>query len=303
MLNINKKKLIVIVGPTASGKTSLSISIAQKLKCSIISADSRQFYREMNIGTAKPTPEELSLVPHFFINNLSVTDSYSVGNYVKEVNSFMKSYFDTNDKLIIVGGSGLFIDGITKGLDNFPSVPLKIRNKLNLEFQKKGLDYLTDILRDVDREYYCIVDLKNPRRVIRALEIYYSSNKPYSYYLKGKSSFRKDYSLKFIGLNPDKDELHSRITSRVHDMIKKGLVDEVKKLYKFKDLSPLQSVGYSELFKYLDNEFSLDAATELIKLNTRKYSKKQLTWFKKNEYIKWYKNPYNFSEILTELGF
>ena len=184
MLKINKKKLIVIVGPTASGKTSLSIKLAKKFKCGIISADSRQFYKEMSIGTAKPTSFELEEAPHFFINNLSVVDSYSVGKFIEEVNKFLEQYYISNDLIILVGGSGLFIDGVLKGLDNFPKINEKIRNELNLEFDTSGIKNLCERLKVVDPEYYNIVDLNNHRRVIRALEVYYSTNKPYSSFLK-----------------------------------------------------------------------------------------------------------------------
>ena len=304
MLKINKKKLIVIVGPTASGKTSLSIKLAKKFKCGIISADSRQFYKEMSIGTAKPTNFELEEAPHFFINNLSVIDSYSVGKFKEEVNKFLEQYYKSNDIIILVGGSGLFIDGVLKGLDDFPKINDEIRNKLNLDFDTSGIKNLCERLKVVDPEYYNIVDLNNHRRVIRALEVYYSTKKPYSSFLKRNNSYRTDVNIKFIGINPEREKLNLRIENRVDSMISDGLVEEVKKLYKYKDYNALNTVGYTEIFKYIDGDISLDEAIDLIKLNTRKYSKRQMTWFRRNKDILWYKDGEGyFEDILDNLNF
>ena len=304
MLKINKKKLIVIVGPTASGKTSLSIKLAKKFKCGIISADSRQFYKEMSIGTAKPTNFDLEEAPHFFINNLSVVDSYSVGKFKEEVNKFLEQYYISNDLIILVGGSGLFIDGVLKGLDDFPKINDEIRNKLNLDFDTSGIKNLCERLKVVDPEYYNIVDLNNHRRIIRALEVYYSTKKPYSSFLKRNNSYRTDINIKFIGINPEREKLNLRIENRVDSMISDGLVEEVKKLYQYKDLNALNTVGYTEIFKHIDGDISLDEAIDLIKLNTRKYSKRQMTWFRKNKEIIWYSDGENyFKDILEELKF
>ena len=304
MLKINKKKLIVIVGPTASGKTSLSIKLAKKFKCGIISADSRQFYKEMSIGTAKPTSFELEQAPHFFINNLSVVDSYSVGKFKEEVNKFLEQYYKSNDIIILVGGSGLFIDGVLKGLDDFPKINDEIRNKLNLDFDTSGIKNLCERLKVVDPEYYNIVDLNNHRRVIRALEVYYSTRKPYSSFLKRNNSYRTDVNIKFIGINPEREKLNLRIENRVDNMISDGLVEEVKKLYKYKDYNALNTVGYTEIFKYIDGDISLDEAIDLIKLNTRKYSKRQMTWFRKNKEILWYDDGIeSYQKILKNLKF
>ena len=304
MLKINKKKLIVIVGPTASGKTSLSIKLAKKFKCGIISADSRQFYKEMSIGTAKPTSFELKEAPHFFINNLSVVDSYSVGKFIEQVNNFFEEYYKNNDIIILVGGSGLFIDGVLKGLDDFPEINDEIRNELNLDFDTKGIKNLCKRLKVVDPEYYDVVDLNNPRRVIRALEVYYSTNKPYSSFLSRDKTYRKDINIKLIGINPEREKLNLRIEIRVNDMINNGLVDEVKNLYDYKDYNALNTVGYTEIFKYIDGDISLDEAIDLIKLNTRKYSKRQMTWFRRNKEILWYKDGEGyFQDILDDLRF
>ena len=303
-MNINKKKLIVIIGPTASGKTTLSIKLAKQFKCSIISADSRQFYKEMNIGTAKPTKSELDEVPHFFINNLSIHDSYSVGKFIDEANDFFNYYYLKNDLLIMVGGSGLFIDGLLKGLDPFPSINEEIRSRLNSDLEDIGLKKLSAKLKRVDPNYYDIVDLNNPRRVIRALEVYYSSNKPYSSFIQGNNSYRNDLNINFIGLNPKRDKLNKRIELRVDDMILNGLVNEAKKLYQYKDLNALKTVGYSEIFQYIDGRISLNDAIDKIKSNTRKYSKRQMTWFKKNKEVFWYEDGIeNIKKILKNIKF
>ena len=304
MLKINKKKLIVIVGPTASGKTSLSIKLAKKFKCGIISADSRQFYKEMSIGTAKPTSFELEEAPHLFINNLSVVDSYSVGKFKEEVNKFLEQYYKSNEIIILVGGSGLFVDGVLKGLDDFPKINEKIRNELNLEFDSNGIKNLCERLKVVDPEYYNIVDLNNHRRVIRALEVYYSTKKPYSSFLKRNNSYRTDVNIKFIGINPEREKLNLRIENRVDNMIRDGLVEEVKNLYKYKNYNALNTVGYTEIFKHIDGEISLNKAIDLIKLNTRKYSKRQMTWFRRNKDILWYEDGEGyFHDILDNLNF
>ena len=287
-MNINKKKLIVIVGPTASGKTDLAIDIANYYDCEIISADSRQFYREMNIGTAKPSENQLIDVKHHFINNLSVTDTYTVADYKDEVNAFLNLYFNSNDYVVMVGGSGLFIDAVINGIDDFPKVPKSLRNKINSAFESKWIEYLKDELKKLDPKYYEIVDLNNHRRIIRALEVCYFSDKPYSSFLNSSKKNTKNYDVIIIGLCPRKDILEIRINNRVDEMINNGLVKEVKSLLKYRVLNPLNTVGYKELFEFIDGLISLEDAIELIKLNTRKYSKRQMTWFKKNKNILWF---------------
>ena len=289
-MKINKKKLIVIVGPTASGKTKLAIKLAKQLDAEIISADSRQFYREMEIGTAKPSLKELAEVKHHFINNLSVKDTYTAGIFKKEVDLFLKKYFKLNDNIILVGGSGLYIDSIINGMDDLPVVNKKIRDKINLLFKNKGLEFLKDELKRLDPNYYKLVDVNNHRRIIRALEVCYHSNKPYSSFLQKKKKIYKKYDVIVIGLNPSRELLYKNINYRVDLMINKGLVNEVKSLLKFKDLNSLNTVGYKEIFKFLDKKITLEEAVEKVKSNTRKYSKRQITWFKRNKNIIWFKN-------------
>ena len=256
----------------------------------------------MNIGTAKPNAVELGKAPHFFINNLSVVDSYSVGKYIEEVNGFFEEYYKINDLLIMVGGSGLFIDGVLKGLDDFPKTDDKVRNKLNLDFNSNGIKSLREKLKLLDPDYYKIVDLNNPRRIIRALEVYYSNKKPYSSFLKRDNSYRTDINIKFIGINPEREKLNIRIENRADNMINDGLVEEVKKLYQYKDFNALNTVGYSEIFKYIDGELSIEEAIDQIKSNTRKYSKRQMTWFRKNKEIIWYSDGESyFKDILKEI--
>ena len=301
MLKINKKKLIVIIGPTASGKTALGIKIASEFNSEIISADSRQFYKELNIGTAKPSKSELSNVNHYFINNLSVNEEYSVGKYKEEVELFLKDYFKLKDTAIIVGGSGLFIDVIIKGIDNVPKVPNEFREKLNLSYKTKGLTSLIEKLKEVDLESYKKIDLKNPHRVIRALEVSLYSKTPYSSFHKGINKLRNDIDIHFIGYNLSKEILYKRINKRVDLMIENGLVNEVKKLTKFKHLNALNTVGYKEIFDFLDSNISLEEAIEQIKRNTKKYSKRQMTWFKKYKKVLWIDENYKENEIIDDL--
>ena len=300
MLKLNKKKLIVIIGPTASGKTDLAINLASEIKSEIISADSRQFYKELNIGTAKPSKYELSTINHHFINNLSITDDYSAGKYKEEVEEFLEEYFRSNDIAILVGGSGLFIDVIVKGIDNVPKVPKEFREELNNSLKINGLTSLANKLKQVDPESHKNIDLNNPHRVIRALEVSLYTKKPYSSYHKQNNDLRKDIDLYFIGYNLSKEILYNRIDTRVDLMIENGLVDEVKRLTDYKKLNALNTVGYKELFNFLNGDLNLDEAIELIKSNTRKYSKRQMTWFKKYNDVKWYDEKINNNQIINK---
>jgi tRNA dimethylallyltransferase len=281
-----KPTLIVIAGPTASGKTAMAIELAKHYKTVIVSADSRQFYREMSIGTAKPTDAELAAAQHYFINSHSITETLSAGDYEKQSLYLIDELFKTNDKVILVGGSGLFIRAVTEGFDEFPDAKPGIREKLNDELIEKGLSWLQEKLKLADPLYYEQVDLDNPQRVIRALEVFESTGKPYSSYRKSAVNRRPFNIIKF-GLNLPREVLYQRINQRVDDMVKQGLVEEVRTLLPYRHLNALNTVGYSELFDYFDGKTDLNTALDLIKQNTRRFAKRQLTWFRKDGDIIW----------------
>ena len=270
--------LISISGPTAVGKTLFAIELAKKLDTEIISFDSRQFYKEMSIGTAVPSKEELIQVKHHFIQHKSIHDQYTVSDYKYDVDELIKTLSSKKKHIVLVGGSNLYLKSIIYGLDDIPEVPLEIRNKLNYEFQTHGIKHIQNLLKKLDPEYYNKVDKQNHRRIIRALEVSVFSNKPFSYFLKGK--VKKRYKHRSIVLNLDRNILYERINNRVDQMIDHGLVNEVKKLNRYKNLNPLNTIGYKEIFKYLNGELDLEKSIELIKMNTRRFAKKQLTWLK-----------------------
>jgi len=286
-LNIDKKYLIVLVGPTASGKTKLSIDIANLCDAEILSADSRQFYKELKVGTAKPNKVELSKAKHHFINNLSIHDNYSVGKYKIEVDSVLKHYFKKNNYAVLVGGSGLFIDVVCNGIDDIPKVPNELRNKVREYYKINGLNYIQNLLKQYDKKHYNVIDLNNPQRILRALEVCIYTKKSFSSFLIKKQE-KNNFHLIKIGLNPPREILYENINSRVDSMIKNGLIDEALNLVDFKNLNSLQTVGYKELFDFFDNKISEKEAIDLIKRNTKKYAKKQMTWFKRDRDIKWF---------------
>ena len=292
------KYLITIVGPTAIGKTSLAIKLARNYKTEVISADSRQFYRELNIGTAKPSKDELSAVKHHLINNISVTDKYDISQFESDSTKIINNLFKKKDYIILVGGSGLYIDTILYGIDKIPYVKESIREKLNKEFQNNGLRNLLVQLKKIDPKSYKNIDLNNHRRVIRALEVSISSKKPYSSFLT-ESVKKSNYNEIIIGLNCDRDKLHSLINKRVDKMIQCGLIEEVEKMIKFKKLNALNTIGYKEIFDYLDNNISLEESIEKIKTNTRRFAKRQLTYFKSNKTINWFDNQYEITNIIN----
>ena len=291
------KFLITIVGPTAIGKTSLAIKLAKHYKTEIISADSRQFYKELNIGTAKPTNEELSSVKHHLINNISVTDDYDISQFQSDATEKINNLFRTKDFAIMVGGSGLYIDSVLYGIDEIPKVDISIRENLNEEFNNNGLKNLTLKLKELDPITYKKIDLNNHRRIIRALEVSISSNTPYSSFLN-TSKKQSKYNEIIIGLDCNRQKLHSLINNRVDIMIKKGLVDEAIQLFKYKKLNALNTIGYREIFEYLEKKTNLEDAIDKIKINSRRYAKRQLTWFKSNEKINWYSDNYDLEVIL-----
>jgi tRNA dimethylallyltransferase len=281
------KFLIVIAGPTAIGKTDVAIALAQQFNTNILSADARQFYKEMSIGTAKPSATQLATVPHFFINTKTIEQNYTVADYEKDALTILDVLFAENNMAVLVGGSGLFIKAVCEGLDEIPPIQKTTRDKWNALFAQYGLEFLQHELQQRDPVYYKTVDLKNPRRMLRALEVADETGEPFSSFHTNKNAPRNFVSIK-VGLELDKAVLHNRIEKRVDDMIKNGLVDEVKKIQPYKAANALQTVGYKEIFDYLDGLITLDEAIAQIKLHTKQYAKRQMTWFKKDKEIKWF---------------
>lgn len=288
MNNPQTKTLVVIAGPTASGKTAAAIELAKHFNTVIVSADSRQFYREMSIGTAKPSNDELDAATHYFINSHSITDVFTAGDYEKQALALLNELFKVRDIVILAGGSGLFIKAVCEGFDEFPGPEPGLRDKLNHELEVDGISGLQERLRIADPEYYAQVDLNNPQRVIRALEIFESTRKPYSSFRKSAINKRPFKVIK-LGLNLDREFLYNRINQRVDDMVKQGLIEEVRSLLPMRHLNALNTVGYSELFDYFDGNSTVDDAVSMIKQNTRRFAKRQLTWFGKDKEIIWFK--------------
>jgi tRNA dimethylallyltransferase len=292
------KKLIIVAGPTAVGKTALSIKLAQHYQCPIISFDSRQFYREMNIGTAKPTANELAQAEHHFIGNLSIHDRYTAGIFEREALVKLEEIFQTNDYCIAVGGSGLYIDALAFGIDDIPS-DADVRLKLQERWKNEGLEVLQQEVLAVDPEFYHASDMQNSRRVIRALEVFEITGKPYTL-LRKKQPKQRPFEMYWVGLNLEREVLFDRINRRVDIMMELGLEEEVKSLFAEKEIKALHTVGYRELFSYMDGEYSKEKAIELIKRNTRYYAKRQITWFKKNEFVNWFL-PTETQKIIEEI--
>ena len=283
-----EKYLIVIAGPTAVGKTDVAIALAQQFNTCILSSDARQFYKDMTIGTAKPTTAQLATIPHFFIDTKTSEQDYTVADYEKDALAVLEVLFAENNIALLVGGSGLFIKAVCDGLDEIPPIQKTTRDKWNRLFDEKGLDFLQQELQKHDPAYYETVDIKNPRRLLRALEVIDETGEPFSSFHKNKNAPRNFSSIK-IGLESDKTELHHRIDLRVDDMLKNGLINEVKNLIPHKTANALQTVGYTELFDYFDGLITLDEAIAQIKLHTKQYAKRQMTWFKKDKEIKWFR--------------
>ncbi len=292
--------LITIVGPTAIGKTALSIQLAQHFKCDIISCDSRQFYKEMTIGTAVPDTDELNAATHHFIQNRSVFEDYSVGGFEKDALKKLNELFNKKTTQIMVGGSGLYVDAVLKGLDYFPEVTPEIRANLTLELEENGIEFLQEKLQSLDPISSQTIAIDNPHRLIRALEICIGTNKPYSSFINKDKAPRNFTPIK-IGLNADREVIYDRINKRVDIMIKNGLLEEAKKLYPNKHLNALQTVGYRELFEYFDGNWTLDFAISEIKKNTRRFAKRQLTWFRKDKSIVWVDYKEELQSILNKI--
>ena len=279
--------LISIVGPTAIGKTSLSIAIAKHFNAEIISSDSRQFYKEMTIGTAVPSNEELAQATHHFIQDRSIFDEYNVGDFEKDAIDTLHTLFKKNQIVVMVGGSGLYVDAVLRGLDDFPKVDADIRKALKNQLEKEGITVLQEQLKKLDIETFEKIDLDNHQRLIRALEICIGTGKKFSSFLTDKTSERNFIPIK-IGITSDREIIYNRINQRVDMMIENGLLEEAKNLYKYKELNALQTVGYRELFEYFDDAFELDVAISEIKKNTRRFAKRQGTWFRKDTAIEWF---------------
>ena len=281
------KYLVVIAGPTASGKTATAIKVAKALGTEIISADSRQFYKELPIGTAAPTPEERSEVQHYMIHNLNVEDKYDVADYEQDVLDLLKRLFVNHDTVVLTGGSGLFIDAVCKGLDSIPDISEDVRNKVDELYKKGGLIALQNEVERLDPEYYNIVDKYNPRRLQRAVEVCYQTGLTYTSFRKNTVK-QRDFKIIKVALLWERNELISRINLRVENMVKEGLLEEAKSMCPKRHLNSLNTVGYKELFEYFDGKVSLNEAIENIKINTRQYAKRQMTWLRKNNDYKWF---------------
>lgn len=298
-MKVNNKKLIVLTGPTAVGKTKEAINLAKALNTEIISADSRQFYKELNIGVATPSKEELEEVKHHFIGHISIHNNYNVGLFEKDTLERIELLFKTYETIVLTGGSGMYIDVVCNGMDSLPDVDIEIRNELNRIFKEEGISVLQEELREKDIEYYNIVDTKNHIRLIRALEVIRQTGKTFSFYRTNKKT-QRDFQIFKFALQRERSELIERIDKRVDLMIESGLLEEAKEVYPYKNLSALNTVGYKELFKYFEGEISLENAIEDIKTNTRRYAKRQMTWFRKDKEYIWLdaKNPINWKEVL-----
>jgi tRNA dimethylallyltransferase len=298
------KYLITIIGPTAIGKTSLSIALAQHFGCEIISCDSRQFFKEMRIGTAVPSREELAAAPHHFIQNKSIFENYTVGDFEKEAIAKLDELYQSNDFVILVGGSGLYVDAILKGFDAFPDIDAAVREEVTANYEKYGISYLQKQLELLDSNYFQKISLENPQtlqnpqRMMRFVEVCIGTEKPYSSFLNQNKNNR-DFTPIVIGLEAERTVMYDRINQRVDIMLNEGLLAEAEQLYPHKELNALQTVGYRELFSYFDGECTLDFAIEEIKKNTRRFSKRQLTWFKRTENAKWFDYLTDRNEIIA----
>ena len=294
------KFLIAVIGPTAIGKTSLAIKLAQHLGTEIISADSRQFFKEMRIGTAVPSKEELATAQHHLIQHKSIHEPYSVGDFEKEALKRLSKLYEKKDSVVLVGGSGLYVDAVVNGLDDFPEVDKKIRESLMDRLNNEGLESLQHELKTKDPEYYKRVDLENPHRLVRALEICQTSGSPYSSFLNQKKANR-DFNTIYVGLSAERETIYNRINERVDLMMASGLLEEVKRLLPYKSLNALQTVGYKELFTHLKGECDLEFAVEEIKKNTRRFAKRQLTWYRKNQDVLWVDFEEDLNSIIQKI--
>ena len=301
LANMNTKHLIVIVGPTAIGKTSLSINLAKYYNTEIISADSRQFFKELLIGTAPPSKKELSIIRHHFVQHISIEEEYNVGKFEKQAIKKIEELFCFKDKLILVGGSGLYIDAICYGLDEMPKISSRNRDEIRQLYKNKGINFLLSELKEKDPIFYEQVDKRNPHRLMRALEVIYSANKPFSSFRKRKVK-KRNFNIVKVGLQiGDRNNLYNKINTRVDYMIKKGLIEEVESLKKHRNKNALQTVGYKEIFEYFDGKHTLEEAIDKIKQNTRRFAKRQITWNNRDKDITYF-SPSKINDIINFIG-
>ena len=293
------KTVIVVLGPTGVGKTYISIHLAQLFNCPIISSDSRQFYGELKIGTAVPSEEQLKIVKHYFIGSHSIFDKYNAGQFEIDVLQLLDQLFEKNNTVLLVGGSMMYIDAVCNGMDNIPEISAETRLKWTEIYKDKGLEYCQEELKKLDPDHYKIVNLKNPKRVLHALEVCTESGKTYTEFRKGVRKIRP-FNIVKIGLNRTRTELYERINYRVDEMLNDGLLSEAEPFYKYRTLNTLNTVGYKEVYQYMDGKISYESAVEMIKQNTRRYAKRQLTWFGKDSEITWF-HPDQEEEILNHL--
>ena len=292
-----RKTLLTIVGPTAIGKTRMAIALATHFGTEILSCDSRQFFKELRIGTAVPSAEELMAAPHHFIQHKSIFEAYSVGDFERDAIALLDKLFKKHDVVVMVGGSGLYAKAIIDGLDDFPEVDEVIRQELNEAYVQKGIEYLQELLKTLDEVQYNQMDVQNPQRLIRALEVCRASGKPYSSFLQRKEK-QRDFTSVQIGLTADRTEVYERINKRVDMMLEEGLLIEAQNMMPYKHLNALQTVGYKELFSFFEGECSFEAAIEAIKMNTRRFAKRQFTWFQKDKRIKWFDYRSSLEEVV-----
>ncbi|HEX8546192.1 MAG TPA: tRNA (adenosine(37)-N6)-dimethylallyltransferase MiaA [Cytophagaceae bacterium] len=292
---VGNKYLIILAGPTAVGKTSIGIELAKFFDCEIISADSRQFYKEISIGTAKPSPQELDAIKHYFIDSHTISQEYSAGMYEKDVLQLLERIFSIDDICIMVGGSGLFVQAVASGFDELPAIDLQIREDLNKQFKEEGLENLLIELKGKDPAYYDFVDISNPLRIIRALEIIRATGIPYSD-LRKRNPKPRPFSIIKVGLEQERIDLYHKINLRVDQMVEAGLLTEVKSVLEYREKPALKTVGYTEIFDFLDGRYTWNETVELIKRNSRRYAKRQLTWFKKDKEFTWF-SPNQIQEI------
>lgn len=294
-----KKRLIVVVGPTAVGKTALGVALAKHFKTEVISADSRQFYKEMSIGTAKPDAREQAEVKHHFIDSHSVAEEYSAGDFERDALVLLRSLFKRYDNVVMVGGSGLFVKAVCTGLDKLPHAPATVRADLNAAFEQQGLESLQQRLKEIDPDYYREADIRNPQRIIRALEVYETTGKPFSSYRIQKRN-QRPFEIVTVGLNMERQSLYDRINARVDMMIAMGLEEEARELLPYRNKPALLTVGYAEMFAFIDGKISWEEAVFCIKKNSRRYAKRQITWFKKYGDTFWF-DPNDWEDILSFL--